>query len=208
MTKFDKESYSSLRLTIDAPADEVEEAWEDFWDDKYDIDFDKLDKDRNSIAYRAEQVSLALISPKTMNLYSKVTDAENRSDVALAIVFSANDVVTSSSYPEAYRAAETLLNEFRTTFYTKYFDERIADVRDDLEDMRDDSQDDSKDAEKARKKIEKYRKKIADYEEKIVDLREEVGDELESSEEKARRAEELQTRLRELEQRRAQYLRG
>ena len=208
MVRYDKQNYNSLRLTVDAPADEVEDRWEDFWDDRYDVDLDKLDKDRNSIAQVAEQVNVSILSPKTLNLYSKITDANGRSDVALAVVFSPTDVVTRSAYPDAYRATETLLNEFRTYFYTKYFDEQIADVRDDLEDMRDDSQDDSKDAEKARRKIEKYREKIADYEEKIVELREEAGDELESSEEKARKAEELQTKLRDLEARRTQYLRG
>ena len=208
MVRYDKQNFNSLRMTIDAPADEVEDLWEDFWEDRYDVKLDKLDKDKNSLAQVAEQVNLTIVSPKTLNIYSKITDAGGRSDVAMAIAFSSTDVVTQSAYPQAYRATETLLNEFRTFFYTKYFDEKIADVRDDLEDMRDDSQDDSKDAEKARRKIEKYRKKIADYEEKIVDLREEAGEELISSEEKARKAEELQNTLRDLEARRAQYLRG
>lgn len=204
---YDKTTMPSLRMTIDAPMDEVEDQWEDFWDDQYDVDIDKLDKDRNSIAYKAEQVSLPLVSQKNVNLYTKIAGLENSAEVALAFSFTSNDIVTERAHPDAYRAAESIMNEFRTRFYTKYFDEMIAEVRDDLDDARDDSQDDSKDAEKARKKIKKYRDKIEDYEEKIEEMRDEVGDELESSEEKARRARELETKLRDLQNKRSKYLR-
>ena len=207
MTTYDDQTFPSLRLTLDAPAEEVGEQWEDFLDDRYDVDIDRLDKDRNSMAYRAEQVVLPLVGQKNLDIYTKVTDVDNRTDVALALAYTAEDVVTKQAYPDAYSAAEAILNEFRTAFYTKYFDDQLADARDDLEDMRDDSQDDSKDAEKARRKIAKYRDKIDKYEERIIDLREEVGDELESSEDKALRAAELENRVREIERRRATYLR-
>ena len=206
MTTYEEQSYSSLRLTLDAPADEVEEVWEDFWEDRYDIDLDRLDKDRNSIAQRAQQVKLPLVSQGNIDLYTKVTDTDNRSDVAMAILIDGKDAVTQGNDPGAYRAAEAIMNEFRTVFYTTYFDDQLAEAREDLEDMRDDSQDDSKDAEKARRKIEKYQEKIEKYEEKIIDLREEVGDEIDSSEDKALRAAELESRVREIERRRATYL--
>ncbi len=206
MATYDDINLQSLRMTIDAPADEVEERWEEFWEDRYDIDIDKLDKDRNSLAYLAEQVRLPLVSSKNVNLYSKVSDVDNRSDVALAFAYNESDVITRGSHPDSYRAAEAIMNEFRTLFYQQHFDEMIAEVRDDLEDVRDDGRDDSKDAEKARRKIEKYKDKIADYEQKIVDLREEVGEELDSSEEMAARATELERKLRDLEQQRSRYV--
>ncbi|NJC24693.1 hypothetical protein [Neolewinella antarctica] len=204
---FDDTSLQSLRMSIDASADEVEEAWEDFWEDRYDIDIDKLDKDRNSMAFLAEQISLPIIGAKNVNFYSKITETDNRSDVAMAFAFTESDVVTRVSHPESYRAAEAIMIEFRTKFYTNYFDEQMEDIRDDLEDARDDSQDDSRDAQKARKKIAKYEDKIEDYQERIQKMRDEVGDELESSEEKAVRAAQLEAKLRDLEQRRARYLR-
>ena len=206
MATYDDKTLTSLRMTIDAPADEVEERWEEFWEDRYDIDIDKLDKDRNSMAYKAEQVRLALVSNKNLDLYSKVTDVDNRSDIAVAFAYTDSDVISRGAYPDSYRAAESILTEFRTTFYQQYFDERIADVRKDLEDVRDDSRDDTEDAEKARRKIDKYKDKIAKYERRIEDLRDEVGDELESSEEMATRATELERKLRDLEQQRARYL--
>ena len=207
-TTYDKDGFAALSLGIDADHDEVEDKWDDFWDDRYEIDIDKLDKDRNSIAYKAEQVILPLVSTKAIDVYSKVEElSDTESRVYLTFAFSSADVVTERNHPQSYRAAQAILEEFRTYFYTSYFDEQMADVRKDLDDMRDDSTDDSEDAQKARKKIDKYEKKIADMQRKIEDLREEVGDELESAEEKAERARALEGRLRDLETRRARYLR-
>ena len=203
---YDKSTFESLRLDIDADYKEVADEWEDFCKARYDVDFDKLDKDRGSIAMNAEQAIVPLVSSKNANLFSKVTGSDTRAEVALAVTFTENDVVTRSTHTESYDAAKAIMMEFRTYFYSQYFDDKLEEARDELNDMRDDSTDDSKDAQKARKKIEKYEEKIAKYERKIQDMREEVGDELESAEDKAQRARELESRVRELERMRAKYL--
>jgi len=206
MAQYDKQTFESMSMTIDADYEVVADKWEDFWKDRYDVDFDKLDKDRGSFAMMADQASVPLISTKNANLFAKVSGTETKSEVDFAIAFTNNDVVTMKSHEKSFIAAKAIMSEFRTWFYTDYFDGRLEEARDELADMRDDRQDDSKDAAKARKKIKKYEEKIADYERKIEKMRTEVGDELESAEDKAKRAKELESRVRELERMRSRYL--
>lgn len=207
-TEYDKLTLDAVSVPIDAEMKVVEDHLDEFFDERYDIDIDRTDKDRGSIAYGAEQVVLPLVSPKAVNLYAKVAEAGDRaSTVYLSFAFTPNDVVNERAHPESFRAGQSILEEFRTYFYDKYFGEQLEEAREELEDMRDDSSDDSKDAQKARKKIDKYERRIANFERKIEELRQEVGDELESAEEKAERARAIERRIRDLEAQRSRYLR-
>lgn len=205
-TEFDKTTMEALQMDIDADYKVVADVWEDFWDDRYDVDFDKLDKDRGSIAFKAEQASVPIISQKNADLFAKVGGTVESSRLSFAISFTVNDVVTMQAHPKSFEAAKAIMLEFRTFFYTSYFDKKLEEAREDLEDIRDDSSDASKDAEKARSKIKKYEDKIAKYRDKIDKMREEVGDELETAEEKALRAQELENRIRDLVRMKAKYV--
>jgi len=203
---YKKQSLESLQVGIDAEKDIVEDFWDDFWDDRYNIDVDKFDNDKKGTAYLAEQVSVPLISVKNFDLYSKIEDRGNKSTVSMAVSFAEGSAIDKQSNTDAFDAAEAIMIEFRTYFYTLFFDEKLNEVREELTDMRDDSQDANKDAIKARDKIEKYEDKIAKLQQKIEKEREKAGDEFETAEEKSRRARELEERLRSIEEMRARYL--
>ncbi|MBC6994921.1 hypothetical protein QWY85_02450 [Neolewinella lacunae] len=203
---YKKLNYESLVVLIDADPDLVEEKWEDFWDDRYDVNIKKFDRDNSGTAYLGEQVALPIISPKNVNLYSKISPVGNETRVTMAMAFSENDIVTRGAHGTSFVAAEAMMKEFSNYFYTGYFDEQLEAVRDELKDVRDDRTDASDDVEKAKRKIEKYEKKIKKYQDRIDKEREEVGDELETAEEKARRIQTLEAQLRELERLRARYL--
>ena len=205
-TEYDRKTMPSMTLTLDAPVDEVYDRWDDFWDDRYEVDIDRTDKDGNSIAYLAEQVSLANVGDKRIDLYSNVDGGEQTATVSMTLAYADDDIVTSTNHPAAFRAATSYLDEFRNYFYQRYFDEALAEIREELEDVRDDTEDASEDAQKARQKIAKYEKKIEKLREKIEDTREEVGEELETEEEKARRVRELEARLQQLQRERNNYL--
>ncbi|MCP9235422.1 hypothetical protein [Lewinella sp. JB7] len=204
--EYDKRQLPSLSLTLEAPVEAVYDPWQDFWEDRYDVDIDRADKDGNDIAYLAEQVNLPALSDKSFDLYTSVEGGEDRSRVNLAITFSESDVVTQQNHAATYSAARGVLEEFRTYFYTTYFDERINETRELLEDVRDDSSSASKDAEKAREKIAKYEDKIEKLQRKIEDTRDEVGDELQTAEEKSRRVRELERELDELQRSRRKFV--
>lgn len=203
---YKKQSLESLQVEIDAEKDLVEDLWDDFWDDRYNIDVDKFDNDKRGTAYLAEQVSVPLISVKNFDLYSKIEDRGNKSNVSMAVSFTEGSAINKRSNAEAYDAAEAIMTEFRTYFYTRYFDDKLNEARDQLTDIRDDSQDANEDAIKAREKIEKYEDKIAKLQRKIEKEREKAGDEFETAEEKSRRAKELEERIRSIEEMRARYL--
>ena len=205
-TEYDKQRLASLTIRLDAPVDAVYDLWEEFWDDRYDVDIDRTDKDRSAIAYLAEEVSLIDISRAPFSLYSSVDGTDKVSTVSMSVSTGENMVVTRASDPDAQRGMTEKLREFRTYFYGRYFDERIEAMREELEDARDEREDASGDAEKARRKIEKYEKKIEDLRKKIDDTRSDVGDELEAAEESERRVLELEEELRKLQTARNNYL--
>lgn len=205
-TEYDRKTMPSVTLTLNASVEEVYDRWDDFWDDRYEVDIDRTDKDGNSIAYLAEQVSLTKISDKRVDVYSNVDGGEQSASVSMTLAFADDDIVTAANHPAAFRAASGLLDEFRNYFYQRYFDEALAETQEELEEVRDDTEDASDDARKAREKIEKYEKKIEKLREKIEDTREEVGEELQTEEEKARRVRELEDRLQQLQRDRKNYL--
>ena len=205
-TTYDKKTLPSMSIQLDAPVDLVYDIWDDFWDERYDIDIDRTDKDGDNIAYLAEQVPLRSLGDKNLDVYSSVGGNEQRSTVNLSLAYAENDVITRTNHGGDYRTASAILEEFRTYFYQRYFDEQLTDTRDELADLRDDSQDASEDADKARKKIAKYEDKIEKYRRKIEDTREDVGDELQTAEEKSERVRILEAKLQELERARKQYL--
>ncbi len=203
---YKKLNYESLVVLIDASPDLVEQKWEQFWDDRYDVNIKRFDRDNSGTAYLGEQVALPIISPKNLNLYSKISPVGNETRVTLAMAFSENDIVTKGAHGTSFVAAEAMMKEFGNYFYTGYFDEQLKTVRDELEDVRDDRSDASDDVEKAKRKIDKYEKRIKKYQDRIDKERKEVGNELETAEEKARRIQTLEAQLRELERLRARYL--
>ena len=205
-TTYDKKTLPSMSIQLDAPVEMVYDIWDDFWDERYDIDIDRSDKDGDNIAYLAEQVPLRSLGDKNLDVYSSVGGNEQRATVHLSLAYAENDVITRTNHQGDYRTASAFLDEFRTYFYQRYFDEQLANKRDELADLRDDSQDASEDADKARKKIAKYEDKIEKYRRKIEDTREEVGDELQTAEEKSERVRALEAQLQDLERARKQYL--
>ena len=76
--QFDKMNFEALQTNIDANYETVADVWEDFWEERYDVDFDKLDKDKASITFKAEQASVPLISQKNADLFSKVLSKVDR----------------------------------------------------------------------------------------------------------------------------------
>ena len=205
-TEYDQKTLPSMTVSIDAPVDEVYERWQDFWEDRYEIDIDRTDKDGNSIAYLAEQVRIPGMGDKGMDFYSNVDGGDQNATVSISFAYSDQDVVTSQNHPQDYQIAEGALQQFVTEFYRTYFDEQLEEVQDELTDIQDDAQDASKDAQRAREKIEKYEEKIEKLRRKIEETREEVGDELRTEEEKARRVRELEEQLQQLRTRRTNYV--
>ena len=205
-TTYDKKTLPSMSIQLDAPVDRVYDIWDDFWDERYDIDIDRTDKDGDNIAYLAEQVAVRNLGDKNLDVYSSVGGNDQRTTVNLSLAYTPTDVITRTNHEGDYRTASALLEEFRTYFYQRYFDTQLTTTREELADLRDDSQDASKDAEKARKKIAKYEDKIEKLNHRIEKTREDVGDELQTAEEKDQRVRELEAKLQELERTRKNYL--
>ncbi|WP_157975884.1 hypothetical protein [Lewinella sp. IMCC34191] len=205
-TEYDKQRLSSMTISIDAPVDAVYDPWEEFWEERYDIDIDRSDKDGSSIAYLAEEILMTGVSTQPVYFYSNVDGTDERSTVSISVALDQSKVITRQNDAAAFKSAGDKLREFETYFYTRYFDEQLAEVRDELEDARDDREDASSDANKARKKIRKYEEKIKDLREKIEETREEVGEELEDAEENEQRVLDLEAELERIQRSRRNYL--
>lgn len=203
---FNEQSVPSQSITLDAGKDKVEDLWDQFWDDRFDVDIDRSNRDKNSTTYLAEAVTVNIVSDKTMDVLSNVIGSENRSEVQLTVRFGYDVVVDQNTFPVEYGKTGMVLDDFQTYFYDRYFGERIAEVKDRLADVQDDKEDAVEDQSKAASKIRKWEDKILKYEEKIADARAEIGDEESIEASKADRVKELERELAELERMRRRYV--
>lgn len=203
---YEKDAMAAQSITLDAGRSKVQDLWDQFWDERFDVDIDRFDREKSSASYLSEEVIVSTISDKTMDVLSKVSGSSNRSEVQLSIRFGYDMVVDNNKFPMEFKKAGMILDDFQTYFYERYFSEKITDLKDRLEDVRDEKEDAADDQSKASKKIAKYQDKIRKYEEKIIEEREEMGEERTVEASKADRLRELEKELSELERMRRRYV--
>lgn len=203
---YDETTLAGQEITINAERDAVEDSWDDFWSDKYDVDVDRVDRDKSAVTYLAQGVENSKIASRKIDVHSKLFGAGQTTKVSLAIGLGYAIVAGPANEPGIYRRASEILDEFQTYFYRNKYDKLIAEVRDDLEDVRDDRQDAAEDQTKAQKRIRKYREKIQDLEKKIAKEQEDMTEEEVTEADKMLRVNELEQKLATLERERRIYV--
>lgn len=195
---FDKVSMAAYEIQIDVAPDRVIDLWDDFWDDRYKVDVDREDRNRNREIYMAKEVTVESISDKQIDIYSSITTTdEERAKVSLGFGVGYDVYVNQENFGTIFAAAERILNEFEAysyqTVYSKIVEERekmLKDAIDEKEDLQDDIKKNESDIESAQKKIadleseikkaqqdnEEARKKVVSTAERVSKLEVELRD--------------------------------
>jgi len=141
-------------------------------------EFEKFMKDRKakvksikkSDEMFADDAKLESLSDNTVDVYSLAT--QKGDDTELAIWFDLGGAyLNSGDYPEKYKNAKMMLNEFSEEVYDIYIAEMLEFEEDKLKDLEGNLKDINKDQENSEDDIEKYLEKIEEEKAKIEEAK-------------------------------------
>lgn len=194
--EFEKQQVPALRASITPPRKDLQDAFEDWMDDTYDINMKGGGLFSDKEIRSAEDISLAPVSSDRINLFTKTIASKNETNMYLFAARGSQRFIGPDE-ATAFAGLEQIFDDFLSYYLPEYYAERVAEAKEELEDLQDDLKD--------------LRDDIADNEEKIQQLRKENIDlESEAGElEKAiRDAEALLEKRRNTQQRVNRQLRG
>ena len=152
----DKISYAdqfrtSVKVTIEPNKKEVRRSWENWLEDKYDTKVDGTRWLNKKDVISAKRISIPFISDKQFDLYAKVVDKGQGSQLNIFASFGYDMHIIPETFPKEYQALEILTLDFLTDFLTTYYSERAENMEEvvrDLENNKNNLQEDISDNKK------------------------------------------------------------
>lgn len=108
-------------VQYDAPSKTVKKGWSDFFKKKYDIKTKGISLLSNKDVISTEDVKIATISDKRMNIYAKVTDLAAGSELKYFMSFGYDFFIGPEKYPAEFEAMKKVLDEFSVSFLNDYY---------------------------------------------------------------------------------------
>lgn len=164
----DKSRVDALTVTMKPERKDIQKAFDDWIDDRYDINMKGggLFSDKNM--RQAEAVNIPAISTDNITLYTMTEEKNGESRMTIFASRGLGNYFKSSDYP-AFTGLEAIMDNFLSSYLPEYYEERVAEATEELEDFR-------KDQKKAREDITDNEKKIKKLQEENEKLREQVSD--------------------------------
>lgn len=198
---FEDVEMAAYQIEINIAPDRVINLWDDFWDDRYNVDVDRDDRNRDREIYLAEEVEVEAISDKPLDVYSMLTTTEkDKSTVSLGFGVGYDVFASKDQFGETFAAAERILNEFEAYSYQKFYRQQIEEMQKELEDARDEKVDLEEAIAKRDSKIEDWQRDIEKLENDIEKAREDNKSAQSDLPEKMERVNTLERDLRAAEQ--------
>lgn len=164
--EYEKQRVDALTVTMKPERKDIQKAFDDWMDDRYDINMKGggLFSDKNF--REAEAVNIPAISPDNVTLFSKTEERNGETRMTIFASRGLGNYIESSDYG-AFTGLEDIFDGFLSTYLPEYYEDRVAEAREELEDLR-------KDLEDTRKDIEKNEKRIVDLQKENDEKRETV----------------------------------
>lgn len=182
----DKKSVDAVTVTMKPERKDIQKAFDDWIDDRYDIDMKGggLFSDKNM--RRAEAVNIPAISTENITLYVSTEETSGQTRMTIYASKGNGNFFEDSDY-SAFTGLEDIMDNFLSNYLPEYYEERVAEAMEELEDLK-------KDRKKATEDI-------ADNEEKIIKLKkdnEELRNEVSDLEAKIEEAEKMLNMRKEI----------
>lgn len=162
-TMMDKTSMNVAVVEIEAPRDRVEEILVDYLEDRYKIDLDRKNKEKQSVTWLADQIEIRDLNNGAIDLWAKVAaTGENRTSVMLAASKGYDNSISSATDARAYRNLEMISDNFTKYFYRTYYDQQLELKTEAVEEATEQREDLIKENKKLTEDIAKKEKEIAE----------------------------------------------
>ena len=198
---FEDAEMAAYQIEINIAPDQVIDLWDEFWDDRYNVDVDREDRNRDREIYLAKKINVEAISDKPFDVYSMLsTTAEDKSTVSLGLGVGYNVYASKDQFSNTFAAAERILNEFEAYSYQQFYSQRVEEWQKELEDAREEKEEVEEAIAKRESTITDWQKDIEDLENDIEKARKENKAAQNTLIEKAENVNTLERELRAAEQ--------
>ena len=170
------EMVHTINIKLDPKPETVRNSFENWMDDKYDVDLDgkKLlffEKEYMS----AKGVVIPEVSSRKIDLMVKVDESKSNSTTLHVFAsFGYNNWITTNEYPYEFAALEGIVYDYVSEYLPNYYLEKVEKTKDALEelsenrvDLKDDMKDNNEEIEKLKSENAELMKKLKENQKKI-----------------------------------------
>lgn len=164
----DGKERSAIKVTIEPGSKNVKKAFKDFMDDQYKVDVEGIGFLKNKDVIYTEPTVIAPISTQKAQLFAKVMGNGNQSDMYVFGQLGYNNQITPTNNWREYTAMKDLTIDFLNKLLPNYYQDIVADQKDEVADLEDDRKDMRKKINKNIDKIVELTKENEELERKIA----------------------------------------
>lgn len=166
--EYEKQRVDALTVTMKPERKDIQKAFDDWMDDRYNINMKGggLFSDKNT--RRAEAVDILAISADKITFYTRTEERGGETHMTIFASRGLGNFVDNGDY-SAFSGLEDVFDSFLSSYLPEYYAERVAEAREELEDLRKDFTD-------AEEDVAKNEEKIRDLERENDKLRGEMSD--------------------------------
>ena len=188
--EYDKTRADALMVTLQPDRKDVQEAFEDWMDDRYDIKLKRGGLFANKRTQKAEDVIIPAISSEPITFMTK-TEGAGEDTRLYVFAMRGNNPIDRADY-KAFTGMENIFDSFLSSYLPEYYEERVAEAREDLEDLQKDLREAQDDMADNKEKIAKLEAENRELTEKQEMLRKQIAE----AETAVRTREEMRTEVK------------
>lgn len=192
---YEDQMVDALTVTIQPARKDIQNAFADWMDDRYDINVKGggLFSDKNT--RRAEAVNIPAISPDNISIFTRT---EERGDQTRMTLFASRGLQNFIGQREtsAFRGLENVFDGFLSFYLPEYYEERVMEAQEQLQDLRDDLADTNNDIAKNEEDIKKLRNENEELRDTANKLEQEINTAERMLERRQQQRREVNRRLR------------
>ncbi len=190
---YKSEEHTAIYTSIEPNAKTIKKAWQDFLKDTYDVKIKGIGFLVNKDVLNGEEVTFSGLPIKNINLFTKVVEEGEISNVSIFAFDKRGDFLNAELYPEMYEGLKEVFNAFLDSFLPTYYREQVNEAQENVNNLKDDISD-------LEENIDDNQDKISDNRKEIEKLLEEIDDMESQVEDKSKLLKEMKSKLIKEEQ--------
>jgi hypothetical protein len=158
---FENKLRAAYSVAYDAPSKTTKNAWADYFKKNYKIKVKGISLFSNKDIIDAEDVTISSISDKRMNMYARIVDLTQGSELKFFISFGYDFFVGPQEYPKEFSGMKELLNDFSVDFLKNYYADEAASLTKKVKSLEKDIKSNNRSISKISKKAKKESDAVA-----------------------------------------------
>jgi len=168
VTTYNDQSRPCIIIQIEPGTKEVKGELKDWMDDELDVDLKGFGFWRKKDVLKAEETTIASISPNEMDFYAEVIENGDLTEMKIFGSFGYNIHISKENYPNEYRALKEMSINFLSDFLPEYYLDKIEDSQELVNDL-------ANERENLKEDLKDNTEEIAELKEENTELAEKVN---------------------------------